>query len=170
MNITNDELLQAYKKEKNNRKKERLHAMCMIKINEHTIAKTAKEMFCTYQCVRNWLCRFEEYGLEGLEDLPRSGRPPLIPHKITKIEKLFKKLSGGMTPKKLMQLMFDRTGITYHITHVCRLMRSWNLKAKVPQKLHVSAASKAACYMWYLRIILRIKKAKEKGVYSTNSR
>ncbi len=75
-----------------------------------------------------------------------------------------------MTPKKLMQFIFDRTGITYHITHVCCLVHSWNLKPKVPQKLHVSAASKAACYMWYLRIILRIKKAKEGGVYNTNSR
>ncbi len=91
MNITNDGLIQAYKKEKNNRKKERLHAICMIKINEHTIAETAKEMFYTYQCVRNWLDRFEEFGLNGLEDLPRSGRSPLIPHKITKDRKIIQK-------------------------------------------------------------------------------
>ncbi len=41
MDITNDELLQAYKKEKYGKKKERLHAMCIIKINESTIAETA---------------------------------------------------------------------------------------------------------------------------------
>ncbi len=78
MDITNDELLQAYKKEKYGKKKERLHAMCIIKINESTIAETANQMFCTYNSVRNWLDSFEKYGLEGLEDLPRSGRPPLI--------------------------------------------------------------------------------------------
>ena len=54
MNITNNELLQAYKKEKYGKKKERLHAMCIIKINNYTIAETARQMFCTYQCVRNW--------------------------------------------------------------------------------------------------------------------
>ncbi len=63
----------------------------MIKINEHAIAETAKEMFCTYQRVRNWLDRFEEFGLESLKDLSRSGRPPLIPHKITKDGKIVQK-------------------------------------------------------------------------------
>ena len=63
MNVTNNELIQAYKEEENNRKKERLYAICMIKVNKHTIADTARDMFRTYQCVHNWLLRFEEYGL-----------------------------------------------------------------------------------------------------------
>ena len=164
MDITNDELLQAYKKEKNIRKKERLHAICIIKINNYSIAETARQMFCTYQSVRNWFDSFEKYGLEGLEDLPRSGRPPLIPHKkLQKIERTFKKISGGMTPKKLMKFIFYRTRITYHITHVRRLMRKWNLKPKVPQKVHARAASNDACRSWKNRINLRIEKAKHDG-------
>ena len=47
MDITYEKLLQAYKKE-------RLHAMCKIKINKSTIAETSRQMFCTYQCVMNW--------------------------------------------------------------------------------------------------------------------
>ncbi len=70
MDITNDELFQAYKKEKYGKKKERLHAMCKIKINESTIAETSNQMFCTCNSVRNWLDSFEKYGLEGLEDPP----------------------------------------------------------------------------------------------------
>ena len=102
--------------------------------------------------------------MEGLEDLPRSGRPPLISHKtLQKIEQEFKRISDRMTPKKLMQFIFDWTNITYHISHVCRLMHKWNLKPKVPQKLHVRAASKDTCRKWNKRIILRIKKAKKKG-------
>ena len=164
MNITNDELLQAYKKEKYGKKKERLHAICIIKINNRTITETARQMFCTYNSVKNWLDSFEKYGLEGLEDLPRSGRPPLISHKkLQKIERTFKKISDGMTPKKLIQFIFYRTRITYHITHVRRLMHKWNLRPKVPQKLHVRAASKNVCRKWNNRIILRIKKAKKKG-------
>ena len=42
-------------------------------------------------------------------------------------------------------------------------MHKWNLKPKVPQKLHVRAASKDTCRKWNKRIILRIKKAKKKG-------
>ncbi len=144
----------------------------MIKINECTITETARAILCSYQCVPNWLYQFEEFGLEDREDLSCSSRPPLIPRKkLLKIEKLFKKLSGGMTPKKLMQLIFDRTGIIYHITRVCRIMHSWNLKPKVPQKLHVRAVSTTVCYMWCIRIILRIKKAKEeRGSYNTSPR
>ena len=140
MDITNDELLQAYKKEKPSKKKERMYAICMIQINNHTIAETARQMFCTYNSVRNWLDSFKKYGLEGLEDLPRLGRPPLITHKkLLKIERTFKKISGGMTSKKLMKFIFDRTSITYHITHICRLMHKWDLKPKVPQKVHARA-------------------------------
>ena len=88
--------------------------MCIIKINESTIAETASQMFCTYNSVRNWLDSFEKYGLEGLEDLPRSGWPPLISHKtLQKIERTFKRISDGMTPKKLMQFIFDWTNISY---------------------------------------------------------
>ena len=41
-------------------------------------------------------------------------------------------------------------------------MHKWNLKPKVPQKVHVRAASRDACRKWASRIILRIKKAKKK--------
>ena len=161
MNVTNSKLIQAYKEEENNRKKERLHAICMIKVNKHTIAETAREMFRTYQCVHNWLLRFEEYGLD---DLSRFSRPPIIPSKkLEKIKRLFKKLSEGMTPKKLMQFIFDRTGIRYHITHVRRIMYSWNLIVKIPQRQHVNAASNKECSKWYKNIILRIKKAKNEN-------
>ena len=34
-----------------------------------------------------------------------------------------------------MQFIFDWTNISYHITHVRRLMHKWNLKPKVPQKV-----------------------------------
>ena len=123
MNITNDELLQAYKKEKNIHKKERLYAMCKIKINNRTIAETARQMFCTYQCVRNWLDSFEKYGLEGLEDLPRSGRPPLISHKtLQKIERTFKRISNGITPKKLIQFIFYRIRIIPQIISLFNLL------------------------------------------------
>ena len=98
---------------------------------------------------------------------PRSGRPPLISHKtLQKIEQEFKRISDGMTPKKLMQFIFDWTNITYHISHVCRLMHKWNLKPKVPQKLHVRAASKDTCRKWNKRIILRIKKERFYRIYS----
>ncbi len=39
-----------------------------------------------------------------------------------------------------------------------RLLHKWNQNPKVPQKVHVRAASKNVCYKWNKRIILRIEK------------
>jgi transposase-like protein len=39
----------------------------------------AKRLYTTPQTVCKWRKRFYEEGLNGLEDRPRSGRPPLFP-------------------------------------------------------------------------------------------
>ena len=101
MDITHEKLLQAYKKEKIFTKKKDFMQCIRLKSTNPQLLRLLDKMFCTYQCVRNWLDSFEKYGLEGLEDLPRSGRPPLISHKtLQKIEQEFKRISDGMTPKK----------------------------------------------------------------------
>ncbi|MDI1495969.1 MAG: hypothetical protein K8823_1277 [Cenarchaeum symbiont of Oopsacas minuta] len=41
--------------------------------------------------------------------------------------------------KQVHEYIKNKTGITYHITHVYRIMRGWKLEAKVPQKIHASA-------------------------------
>ena len=56
----------------------------------------------------DWLCGFEEYGQEDLEDI--SFWQSAINH-TQKITGLFKKFSGGI-PKKLVRFIFARTGIT----------------------------------------------------------
>ncbi len=43
-----------------------------------SISEIARQMGTCRLRVHDWLGRFEEYGLEGLEDEPRSGRPQLI--------------------------------------------------------------------------------------------
>jgi transposase len=41
-----------------------------------TVPAIAKQVPCSEQCVRQWLERFQEAGLPGLDDAPRAGRPP----------------------------------------------------------------------------------------------
>ena len=47
----------------------------------HSISSAAKEFSTTRKTVRKWLYRYEEHGLVGLKDRPRS--PKHIPHKMT---------------------------------------------------------------------------------------
>ena len=48
----------------------------------HSISEAAREFRTTRKTVSKWLYRYEEHGLEGLRDRPRS--PKHIPHKMTK--------------------------------------------------------------------------------------
>jgi transposase-like protein len=44
-----------------------------------TNLRIAAELGCDDDTVRSWRRRFAERGLDGLLDLPRSGRPPAFP-------------------------------------------------------------------------------------------
>jgi transposase len=41
-----------------------------------TVPAIAKQVPCSEKCVRQWLERFHTAGLPGLDDAPRTGRPP----------------------------------------------------------------------------------------------
>ncbi|MBY0229084.1 MAG: helix-turn-helix domain-containing protein [Gemmataceae bacterium] len=44
-----------------------------------TNLRIAAELGCDDDTVRSWRSRFAQHGLDGLRDLPRSGRPPVFP-------------------------------------------------------------------------------------------
>ncbi len=140
MHVSNEDLLQAYKNHKDMRVKERLHAICMMQVQGRSMAETADILFRTYQFVHKWHDRYEKYGFIGLEEGSRCGRPPKIsPNIMMQIEKKFTKIGTITLPKQVRDYIKNMTGITYHITHICRLMREWKLKSKVPQKIHANA-------------------------------
>lgn len=43
-----------------------------------TNLRIAAELGCDDDTVRSWRNRFAQHGLDGLRDLPRSGRPPVF--------------------------------------------------------------------------------------------
>ncbi len=57
-------LIQVYKKEKNLILKERIHAICMIKIKELEISKVTSLFFCDPHMIANWISRYDN-GLAG---------------------------------------------------------------------------------------------------------
>ena len=50
--------------------------MILLSAQEYTVAEIAELTLFTEDCVLYWLDRYESQGLVGLEDRPRSGRPP----------------------------------------------------------------------------------------------
>ena len=57
----------------------RMLAVHMVYVRKAGIGETAAHLMRSARWVRNWLRRYDEGGLEGLRDLPRSGRPRRIP-------------------------------------------------------------------------------------------
>ena len=50
--------------------------MILLSTQEHPISEIADLTLFNEDSVRYWLDRYESQGLSGLEDRPRSGRPP----------------------------------------------------------------------------------------------
>ena len=79
--------------------------------------------------------RFNAHGLDGLKDRPRSGRPPEVPEQVMlKIRKELSESKSGWQAKQVMDMIYQKTGVRYHVVHVYRLLHEWGFSPKVPQK------------------------------------
>jgi len=79
-------------------------------------------------------------GLDGLYYHPRSGRPCAIPKK--QMDSIMSRAMLTLfTPVMLQQIIFDSTGIKFHITHVRKIMHQYDMSAKTAQKYHINHAS-----------------------------
>lgn len=111
----------------------------MVKILYWYLKKNFTDRAWAYK----WLKRFDNDGLEGLKDRPRSGRPPDIPEeKLLKIRRELSENPLGWKAKEIMNIIRQKTGVRYHEVHVYRLLHKWGFKPKVPQKRFVNIVSK----------------------------
>ncbi len=72
------QLMQAYKKEKNGDVSKRLQLMTHIKVDGMTPSKAAKTMHMARSWGGKWTKRYEKSGIDGLQDKPRSGRQTAV--------------------------------------------------------------------------------------------
>ena len=68
---------------------------------------------------------------------------------------------GRCTPKELQELVRTETNIRLHITPIRRIMREYGLTPKIPQKAHISRASKMAVQNWQYRFGKRVSHLEE---------
>ena len=118
------ELMCVYKKELNSKAKERMLAVLNVVDNGKTISIIA-QLFCkSYNTIKNWV-RFKEFGIAGLYEKPRSGRPTtLANHKLKNFLQVLKiiTLQTDCAPNKKRHSAYSYTesamrailGITLH--------------------------------------------------------
>jgi len=108
--------------------------------------------------------------LDGLKDIPKSGRPTELPEEIEyEIKTILTDSNQGWSTKQVEELIIKESGIRYHSNHIYRILRRWGLKQKVPRKVHINTASaeekdefkkRSNKYLWTLNTKRRRRKRK----------
>ncbi len=73
-----EELVRAYKKEKNPRVTTRMLVVHVVYVREKSAGETAADLMRTHKWVYGWLEHYDAGGLDGFRDLPKSGRPARV--------------------------------------------------------------------------------------------
>ena len=134
--VTHAELEQCYRKEKDSRVKERLLAMCHVVINKESYADVARMLFKVYNTIKSWHKRFLKHGIKGLNDLPRSGRPPKVTNeKITKYMRGYG--SRLIFISELIQTVYQCDGVLYTPSGMRSKARACRYSRKTPEPIHI---------------------------------
>ena len=109
-----------------------------------TAPQIAQQLQISEKAVRQWLKRFETAGLDGLEDAPRSGRPPTYrPDEtnrvIAKARSLPPKPEQGETPPTChwtldrLQAELAKEGISIKRSQIRRILKAEQIKWQQPR-------------------------------------
>ena len=107
-------------------------------------AHVARDLHRCKAWASNWLKRYDEEGIGGLKDRPKSGRHSQISeqteHKIKTMPR--EGNNQGWTTKQVEELITKVGGKHCHHIHTCRILRRWGFRQKVPRKVHVNTATR----------------------------
>lgn len=138
-----DALDKVYRNERDASVKERILLIIRISADKQHIELVAQEVHKSRAWAYKWYKRYNDEGLEGLRDKPRSGRPSFVDKEdIIKIKQELSSSNTGWSTNEVMDLIEKKTGIKYHEDHIRRLLYQWGFGLKVPEKRFVKRASK----------------------------
>jgi putative transposase len=133
----------AYRTEQNGDVRERLLLVRRVLVDNEQTARVAENEFHRSRWwAYKWVKRYAESGLQGLKNLPRTGRPPQVSvQKFAEIKRELSENLAGWRAKEVMNIIYEKTGVRYHEVHIYRLLHKWKFSSKVPRKRFVNTAS-----------------------------
>ena len=129
------QLMQAYKK-KNGDVSKRLQMRIYAKVYWMTPSGAAATMHLSRSWDGKLDRRYEERGIDGLQDKPRSGRPPAVYRGMMKRVRRMARKTRMWTAEKMSGFIFEKTGHRYDISYVRKIMKKWGHVMKVPVLMH----------------------------------
>ena len=139
------ELTQLYKHEPNAKKKEKLLAVLHILFKGKTITEVAGIFFKSYNTIKSWRGRFLKHGPDGLDDKPRSGRPPKIKNQT--LDKFIKK-AELVFPSCVAEDVTAETGVECSKAMVRRRLHAMRWTRKTPMPAYFRRASVEEVIKW----------------------
>jgi len=140
--MNKQQLIQAYRNETDLNVKERLFLIKQVLFDNQIASHVAKSLGRVRSWAYKWLERFKKHGIDGLQDLPRTGRPPKVSaKKLATIKETLDANPSGWSARQVMNLVYEKSGVRYHEVHVYRLLHKWGYTPKVAQKRFVNSAT-----------------------------
>ena len=131
-----------YNDERDANVKERVLLVRRVLADKQHIETVAQELHKSRAWAYKWYKRYNDKGLDGIKDKPRSGRPPLVNNDLMiKIRKELEDSNTGWDFRQVMDIIKKKTGVKYHEVHIYRLLHKWGFSAKIPQKRFVKTAT-----------------------------
>ncbi len=138
-----------------------------IKLLEEQLSlnEIARQIGCNASSVMRWRDRWEEFGEDGLKVGASPGRPPKMSER-QKAELLRYLLQGPMafgwqtdvwTTPRIAALIKRKFAISYHRSHVGRLMHAFGWSAQKPERRAVER-DEAAIAQWKVKHWKKVKK------------
>ena len=143
MTITRTSFERVYRSELDAKTRERMLLVLNVAYQGMVAAHVARDLHRCKAWASDWLKRYDEEGIEGLRDRPKSGRHSQMSEQTEhKIKTMPRESSQGWTTKQVEELIIKMSGKHYHHIHTCRILRKWGFRQKVPRKVHVNTATK----------------------------
>lgn len=136
-------LSQASKKEKDGKILRRIQ-MVLYTFKGETVREVEERMQCPHSLVIYWKKRYVSEGIDGLKTRPKIGKPRKISRRQeANLRKTFSKENPEIpwTTKKVLGLIFERTGVNYSQRQVIRIMNRWNFGLSTGRPIYWHRAS-----------------------------
>jgi transposase len=130
-------------------------------------ARIAEEIGASRASTSTWYKTFLKHGRIGLEQKEHEGPGKLITaEQIIEIKEVIKKgakvygFEGDYwSSKRVVEVIFNLTGVSYHFNHVSKLMHEWGFSYQQPEKRHIKRNEKTIAD-WLAQTLPELKKTK----------
>ena len=122
--LTKTTLVNLYKKENDPKVKERLLLIIKVREDKQIPFHVVKEMHRSNPWASNWLKRYDDKGIEGLQDRTKRQTHRIIKRSYTRLRKNYPApIKVGPQNRGGRVNHIKKSGIKYHYTHIYCILR-----------------------------------------------